>query len=231
MLRREDFLSGPVSVTAYDWVPELAQGYVRDLRLRWALEEAGFAYDAALLPHAERASSKNLARQPFGQVPAMQVGDLTMFESGACAWRIAEASKALLPEDTADWQACFSWFFAALDSLGQPIDLCGYLRFFADDREAAAKIEPQARDFLRLRLSRFADALGDRPFLVAGRFSIADLMTSVVLRNVETTGDLDAFPTLAAYVRRHTARPAFQRALEAQMRPFRENASKYTAAG
>jgi glutathione S-transferase len=230
-MRSEDFLRGPVSVTAYDWVPGLAQGFVRDLRLRWALEEAGFPYHADLLPHAERASAANLSRQPFGQVPAMQVGDLTMFESGACAWRIAEASEALLPDDVAERQACFSWFFAALDSLGQPIDLCGYLRFFAEDREAAEKIEPQARDFLRQRLSRFADALGERAYLVGERFTIADLMTSVVLRNVETTGDLDAFQTLSAYVRCHTARPAFQRALAAQMQPFRENATKYEAAG
>ncbi|WP_244487586.1 MULTISPECIES: glutathione S-transferase family protein [unclassified Aureimonas] len=231
MMKREDFLSGPVSVTAYDWVPGLAQGYVRDLRLRWALEEAGFPYDADLLPLAERASASNLTRQPFGQVPAMQVGDLSMFESGACAWRIAEASDVLLPDDATERQACFSWFFAALDSLGQPIDRCGYLRYFAEDREAAERIEPQARDFLRLRLSRLADALGDRPFLVGGRFTIADLMMSVVLRNAETTGDLDAFPALGDYVRRNTGRPAFQRAMEAQMQPFRKNAAKYEPAG
>lgn len=230
-MRREDFLRGPVRVTAYDWVPELAQGFVRDLRLRWALEEAGFPYQADLLPHAERDSPANLARQPFGQVPAMQVGDLTMFESGACAWRIAEASEALLPADPSERQACFSWFFAALDSLGHPIDLCAHLRFFAADREAAERIEPEARDLLRLKLQRLADALGNRPFLVGDRFTIADLMTTFVLRNVEATGDLDAFPALAAYVGRHTARPAFRQALAAQLQPFRENAARYEAAG
>ncbi len=230
-MKREDFLAGPVTVTAYDWVPELAQGFVRDLRLRWALEEAGFPYEAELLPHAERESPENLARQPFGQVPALSVAGRSMFESGACLWRIAEASDALLPADQAERDACFSWLFAALDSLSPPVDLLAFLRVFAGDREAARRLEPQASELLRAKLARFADALGGRPVLVGDRFTVADLAASFVLRNLEPTGDLDAFPTLKAYVERHTSRPAFRVALDAQMEPFRKNAARYAAAG
>lgn len=226
-MRRDDLIAGPVRLTAYDWVPALAQGYVRDLRVRWALEEARFSYEAALMPLAERAEPENLARQPFGQVPALQVGERSMFESGAIVWRIAEASQALLPAGEAERDACLSWYFAALDSLSTPIDLVNYLRFFAEDREAANRVERQAAEFLHLRLSRFANALGDRPFLVADRFTVADLMMVFVLRGIDRESDLDRYPALPAYIVRHTDRPAFQAALDAQMRPFRENAARY----
>ncbi|RIY01622.1 glutathione S-transferase family protein [Aureimonas flava] len=223
-------MQGPVTVTAYDWVPELAQGFVRDLRLRWALEEAGFAYEARLIPHSKRESAENLARQPFGQVPVLGVADRSMFESGACVWRIAEASDDLLPSAPAERDACFSWVFAALDTLSPAIDRLAFLRHFADDREAAERIEAQAAGLLRAKLAHLAAALGERPVLVGDRFTVADLLMAFVLRNVEANGDLAPFPALGAYVRRHTSRPAFARALEAQMAPFRENAARYAAA-
>ena len=229
-MTRDDFLRGPVTVTAYDWVPELAQGYVRDLRLRWALEEAGFAYEVELMPHAERENAANLLRQPFGQVPVLNVAGQSMFESGACLWRIAEASDVLLPADNTERDVCFSWVFAALDTMSPPIDLLAYLRVFADDREAAERIRPQASDLLRLKLAHLATALAQRPFLVGDRFTVADLLMTFVLRNVDAPGALAPFPTLEAYVRRHTARPAFQRALDAQLVTFNQNAGRYATA-
>jgi glutathione S-transferase len=229
-MRQDAFLNGTASVTAFDWVPAMAHGFVRDLRLRWALEEAGFAYEAELLPQGTQSEPANLARQPFGQVPTLTIDGRTMFESGACVWRIAEASDALLPTDEAARDSCFSWHFAALDTMEKPLGMLAVLRFFASDREAAKKLEPQAVEMLSGRLQRFADVLGDRHFLVADRFTVADLMMTFVLRSAERSGDLDGFATVKAYVERHASRPAFLRALEAQLQPFRENAEKYERA-
>jgi glutathione S-transferase len=223
----DDFHNKPITITAYDWVPDFAQGFVRDLRLRWALEEAGFPYEVEILAQGTQTAPANLARQPFGQIPTLTVGQQTMFESGACVWRIAEASDKLLPPGAAERDACFSWLFGAVDSLQEPINTLAFLRLFADDKEAAQKLEAQAAAMLRGRLSRFADALGDRPYLVADRFTVSDLMATFVLRGAEASHDLDPFPSLQAYVARHSARPAFRRALEGQMKPFRENAAKY----
>jgi glutathione S-transferase len=226
----DDFQNGPITITAYDWVPDFAQGFVRDLRLRWALEEASFPYQVEILAQGTQTGPANLARQPFGQIPTLTVGRQTMFESGACAWRIAEASDELLPRGSAERDACFCWLFGALDSLEEPINTVAFLRLFAEDKEAAQKLEGQALAMLRGRLSRLADALGERSFLVADRFTIADLMVTFVLRSAAAADDLDPFPSLKAYVEQHSARPAFRRALEGQMKPFRENATKYEAA-
>lgn len=226
----DNFSNAPITITAYDWVPDFAQGFVRDIRLRWALEEAGFPYQVEILEQGQQTAPANLARQPFGQIPTLTVGQQTMFESGACVWRIAEASDKLLPPNAADRDACFSWLFGALDSLEDPVNLVGFLRLFAENKDAAQKLQDQALALLRSRLSRFADALGDRHFLVAQRFTVADLMATLVLRTAASADGLSLFPSLEAYVERHTARPAFNRAMDGQMKPFRENAPKYEAA-
>ncbi|KQQ79526.1 glutathione S-transferase family protein [Aureimonas sp. Leaf324] len=222
----EAFRRGPIRITAYDWVPRFAEGHVRDLRLRWALEEAGLPYEVDLVAQGAQRGPANLQRQPFGQVPAMTVGGQTLFETGACVWRIAETSDALLPADEAERDACLSWTFAALDTIEKPIAMMAMLRFFTKDKAAAAAVEPDVSALLAERLGRLAGTLGDAPFLVGERFTVADLMMTAVLRDAEEV-DLQAFPSLIAYVARHEARPAFQAALDAQLVPFRENAARY----
>ncbi len=229
----------PVTITAYDWVPDFAQGLVRDLRLRWALEEAGMPYQVELVPQGTQAGPDNMSRQPFGQIPTLTAGPGTMFESGACLWRIAEASEALLPADKSGRDQCLSWTFAALNTVEPPLSMMATLFFFEQeprhfgiaDAGAVKAIRPAVRDSAVLRLAQLSDVLGNRPHLVADRFTVADLIMVAVLRIAESLDLLDDLPDLRRYISIHTARPAFQRALEEQLAPFRENAARYRTAG
>ncbi|TPW26445.1 glutathione S-transferase family protein [Pararhizobium mangrovi] len=223
------------TVTAYDWVPDFAQGHVRDLRVRWALEEEGLPYETDLLPQGTQGKPENLARQPFGQVPALTVDGKPMFESGACVWRIAEEGTVLLPKDTETRNACLSWHFAALNSVEPSLTMMAMLFFQAMNpdigEEGVAKVRPGIRSMAEKRLTQLADALGERDHLVADRFTTADLMMTTVLRTAESLDLLEPLPRLRAYLDHHTARPAFRAALEAQLQPFRENAPRYERAG
>jgi len=227
-----------LSVTAYDWVPDFAQGQVRDLRVCWALEEAEFPYEVELLPQGTQSRPENVARQPFGQVPVLEVDGHPLFESGAIVWRIAEASDTLLPAGVEERDRCFSWYVAALNTIEPPLGVLADLWFYeqmpeahgVEDPEAPARIRPAARAGAERRLKSLEDALGDRPVLVGKRFTAADLMTTTVLRIAKSLGVLDGFPALQAYVDRHTERPAFKRALAGQMKPFAENAATYQGA-
>ncbi|TKT69447.1 glutathione binding-like protein [Aquamicrobium sp. LC103] len=229
----------PVRITAYDWVPGFAQGLVRDLRLRWALEEAGLSYEVELVPQGTQAHGHNMSRQPFGQIPTLTADSGTMFESGACVWRIAEASEILLPKDKAERDQCLSWMFAALNTVEPPLSMMATLFFFEQeprhfgiaDAGAVATIRPAARDGAVLRLKQLADVLGKRQYLVADRFTVADLIMVTVLRIADSFELLDDQPDLRDYVSLHADRPAFRRALEGQLAPFRENAAKYEKKG
>ncbi len=207
-----------IKVFAFQNVPPFAQGLVRDLRVRWALEEAGIAYDAALLQQGDQATPDYRARQPFGQVPAYEEGPLSMFESGAIVLHIGERSETLLPKDEIGRARAMTWVFAALNSIEVVVGQLGDLFF----HQGEAWIEqrcPQLEAQVRKRLGELATALGDRPYL-EGRFTAGDLMMTTVLRNLRDTDILDGFPTLKAYQARCEARPAFQRALDAQMATF-----------
>lgn len=218
-----------IGVTAYDWVPSFAQGLVRDLRVRWALEEAGLAYRPIILEQGSQRGADNIARQPFGQVPAMEIDGQAMFESGAIVWRIAEASDRLLPSDRHQRDLALSWVFASLNTIEPPIAALVDLDFFAGDANAAAKLRDGAIKSVDKRLGQLQAALGDRDGLL-GEFSVADLMMTAVLRIPRHTDILQNFPALDAYVTRHTARPAFRKALADQLAPFRENAARYERA-
>ncbi|MGP3698567.1 glutathione S-transferase family protein [Rhodobacter sp. NSM] len=227
-----------MTVTAFDWVPSFAQGQVRDLRLRWALEEAGLPYEVNLLPQGTQGEPDHLAHQPFGQVPVLGLEGRTMFESGACVWRIAEESDALLPTDPALRDACLSWVFAALNTLEPPIMMLAMLWFFErwperfglEDREAPAKLRLPARGEVDKRLSQFAGALGDRETIVGDGFTVADLMLTAVLVTAARMDLLDDHPAVKAYYDRHTARPGFRKALADQLAAFEDNAARYQAA-
>lgn len=218
------------TVTAYDWVPPFAQGHVRDLRVRWALNEAGREHAVELIPQGQQTQPHNLARQPFGQVPAFsEDGDTWMFESGAICWTIAEGSDALLSHDPVARAHALSWTFAAVNSVEPTVSTYNFLKTFAKDRESADRLLPEAEALLTRRLSRLSDALSNDDWLVANTFCVADLTMVCVLRPVPDAL-LERYPNLMAYRERGIARPAFQAALAAQMLPFTANTARYTAA-
>ncbi|MDH2327086.1 glutathione S-transferase family protein [Cereibacter sp. SYSU M97828] len=216
-----------LSVTAFDWVPGFAQGLVRDLRVRWALEEAGIPYGVDLLNQGTQGGAANLARQPFGQVPSLRMGDGSMFESGAIVWRIAQESDVLLPSDAAGRDAALSWLFAALNTVEPPISMLAQLEIFSTDKEAATRLRPEIVDAIRLRLSALERELSGRDWLT-DRFTVGDLMMAAVLRMVDRDM-LGNFPAVSAYLDRCIDRPAFRKALADQLRPFAQNEARYAS--
>lgn len=204
-------------LTTYDWVPELPRGLVRDLRVRWALEEAGLAYRVESTPFRDRGPG-HVAAQPFGQVPWLTDGDVTLFESGAILLHLAEKSPALMPSDPRGRAEILAWVIAALNSVDLPSQPWALFRFMNLPGES-----PEARfvdDFLKLRLDRMEAVLAEREWLVGGRFSVADLLMADVMRQVERFDGLLNHPACRAYVARLTARPAFAKAYADQMAHF-----------
>ena len=209
-----------ITITAFKWVPPFAQGLVRDLRVRWALEEAGLRYDVKLLDQADQEAADYRAWQPFGQVPAYEENGLKLFESGAIALRIAERSENLLPGDPAARARAIQWLFAALNSIEPSIQNLGSIDLFYADQQWAKLRRPDAEAAVRKRLGELAAALGDTPYLDGARFTVGDLMMTTVLRILRHTALVAEQPALAAWLARCEARPAFQRALAGQMAPF-----------
>ena len=212
-----------IELTAFGWVPKFAEGYVKDLRVRWALEEAGLPYTATLIDDNVKRSEPYLRRQPFGQVPAYRDGEVEMFESGAIVLHIAAKSEALAPKGYAGARVA-SWVFAALNSV-EPYAQNLLQLSEADSLESWAKERREhAEAKLNERLAALATWLADKQYL-EGRFPAGDLIMTTVLRELVDCGALSHFPTRDLYRQRCEARPAFRRALEAQMRPFRESAA------
>ena len=210
-----------ITISAFRWVPPFAQGQVRDLRVRWALEEAGLPYRTRLLEQGDQDKADYRALQPFGQVPIFEEDGSVLFESGAIVLHLAERSEALLPEDAGARARAAQWLIAALNSVEPHIMNVAAVELFYADQEWAKLRRPGARDFALHRLGSLAKALGDKPYLDGERFTAGDLMMTTVLRIIPA---LVVDPRLTAYVERCTARPAFQRALDAQMGDFREAA-------
>ncbi len=210
-----------ITITAFKMVPPLAQGLVRDLRVRWALEEAGIPYDVRLIGLEDKREPDYMQRQPFGQVPVLQDGDLTLFESGAIVLHVGEKSEALLPREPVARERAKAWVFAALNSIEIAVTDLAHIDFFFADQEWAKLRRPGAEEFLLFRLGDLAGWLGDKDYLEGERFTAGDLMMVSVLRILRETDIVARFPNLAAYQARCEARPAFKRALEGQMAPFR----------
>jgi glutathione S-transferase len=210
-----------IEITAFRWVPEFAQGLVRDLRVRWALEEAGLDYRVRLLG-GER-PAEYLLEQPFDQVPCFNDGTVKIFESGAIVQYIGEQSEALLPRDPQGRYRAIQWSYAAVNSVEPSFLNVFAVTVFYADQEWAKLRRQGAIDFAKLKLKRVADWLGDKQWLEGDRFTIGDLIMVTVLRNLRHTDLLEAFPNLVAYKERGEARPAFQRALADQLAPFAAN--------
>ena len=208
-----------ITITAYDWVPPIVQGLVRDLRVRWALEEAGLPYRVELIDLRNKPADYS-AWQPWSQVPAYEEDGLRLFESGAIVLHIAKKSPALAPTDPAARERMTCWLFAALNSVEPPMQELVLLDFQHADKDWAKVRRPMVVEFVQRRLKGVADSLGDREFL-EGDFTAADLMMSTVLRMAERVGMVEE-AGLGAYHARCETRPAFQRALAAQLADFKD---------
>jgi glutathione S-transferase len=209
-----------IKVTAFRWVPPFAQGLVRDLRVRWALEEAGLPYEQILIGPEDQKSAEYRRLQPFGQVPVMHDGDFTLFESASIVMYIAEKSGTLLPQDIGERARVLTWMFAALNSVEPHVSNLNQIDLFNANEDWAKQRRPAAEMTLRGRLESLSKALGDRPYLVGGAFSAADLLMTTVLRFLRHTSIVADYPNLLAFKERGEARPAFQRALAAQLANF-----------
>ena len=209
-----------ITVSVFGWVPEFVRGLVRDLRVRWALEEAGLSYDEHVLKDGERETPEYLALQPFGQVPAYRDDEVSLFESAGIVHHIAQKSPVLMPNDPALAAQVTSWMFAAMNSVEPPIqNLTSIDLFFANEEWAKAR-RAGAADQVRARLKALAAYLDGKDYLVGGSFTAADLLMSSVLLLLRHTDMLDEYPVLVAYKARCHARPGYEKALNDQLATF-----------
>ncbi|GGC65278.1 glutathione S-transferase family protein [Undibacterium terreum] len=205
-----------ITITAFERSPDGGKGLARDTRVRWALEEAGLAYEVRLVPFRAMKEAEHLALHPFGQIPTYEEGDLVLFETGSIVFHIAETHAGLLPADANARARTITWMFAALNTVEPPILDLGTARLLEGDKPWHAERLPLVQDRIRTRLTQLAHRLGDAEWL-DGAFTAGDLLMVSVLLRLRSSGILDEYPTLAAYVARGEARPAYQRAFAAQL--------------
>lgn len=206
-------------LTAFATSPDRGQGLARDMRVRWALEELAVPYDVQLLSFAELKQPVHLARNPFGQIPTWQDGDQVLFESGAIVLHLAEQHAGLLPADPDARMRAIMWVFAALNTVEPPIVERSMAWVLERDQRWYAQRLPMLEERVRTRLSQLSAWLGRAAWL-DGDFSVGDLMMVSVLLRLKSSGLLDEYPKVAAYVGRATQRPAYQRAFAAQLQVF-----------
>lgn len=209
-------------LTVFERSPDQGRGLARDMRVRWALEEVGQAYDTRLVSFAEMKEPEHRARQPFGQIPSWEEDGLTLFESGAIVLHIAERRPGLLPADSAARARAIGWMFAALNTIEPVIVEREVARYLEGDRPWSAERLAMIDARIRRRLDELAERLGDADWL-DGAFSAGDLMMVTVLRRLEGSGILADLPTLDRYIARATARPAYLRAFEAQLAVYSQS--------
>jgi glutathione S-transferase len=212
-----------ITLTAFEQSPDRGRGLARDTRLRWALEEVGQPYEVRLMSFQALKEPAHLALNPFGQIPTYQEGDLALFETGAIILHIAQRHAGLLPENVDARARAITWLFAALNTVEPPILELANARLLEADKPWSAVRMPLVEDRVHARLTPLAAHLGGADWL-DGAFSAGDLMMVSVLLRLRSSGLLDPHPTLAAYVARGEARPAYQRAFAAQLAVFMANA-------
>ncbi|SFR87554.1 glutathione S-transferase [Stenotrophomonas maltophilia] len=206
-------------LTAFATSPDRGQGLARDMRVRWALEELGVAYDVQLLSFAEMKQPAHLARHPFGQIPTYQEGERVLFESGAILLHLAERHHGLLPAGDSARMRAIMWMFAALNTVEPPIVERSMAWLLEREQPWYAQRQVMLDERVRTRLSQLSAWLGDKTWL-EDEFSVGDLMMVAVLLRLQSSGMIDGYPTLVAYVARATERPAYQRAFAAQLAVF-----------
>jgi glutathione S-transferase len=210
-----------ITISAFRWVPDFAQGQVRDLRARWALEEAGLSYRTRLLDQGDQDKPDYRDLQPFGQVPIFQEDGFVLFETGAIVLHVGQRCEALLPREPAARARATQWLIAGLNSIEPFVMEVARIDIFYADQEWAKQRRPGAVAFAQRRLAGLSKALGDKPYLDGERFTAGDLMMTTVLRILKHTDIVTSDKRLAGYIERCTARPAFTRALDAQMADFK----------
>ncbi|KUR80651.1 glutathione S-transferase family protein [Novosphingobium sp. FSW06-99] len=207
------------TITAFDHSPDRGRGLARDMRVRWALEEVGQPYTVLSVPWAAMKHPDHRARNPFGQIPTFHEGDLALFESGAIVLHIAERHGGLLPDDASARARAIAWMFAALNTVEPPVVELSMAFLVERDQPWYEARRPMLVERVQARLRELSDHLGNADWL-DGAFSAGDLLMVTVLRRLGSTGLLDGYPTLAAYIARAEARPAYARAFAAQLAAF-----------
>jgi glutathione S-transferase len=207
------------TITAFEASPDRGRGLARDMRVRWALEEVGQPYDVRLLSFAEMKQPEHLARQPFGQIPTYEAGDLVLFECGAIVLHLAERHPGLLPADPDARARAVTWLICALNTMEPPIVQREQAILFERDKPWFEERGAMLDDRVKVRLNQLSARLGDADWL-DGDFSVGDLMMVEVLLRPAAFNLLEDWPNLQAYVARAQARPAFQRAFAAQKAVF-----------
>ena len=204
------------TITAFARSPDRGRGLARDMRVRWALEEVGQPYNVRLVSFSEMKEPAHRALHPFGQIPTYEEGELALFETGAIVFHIAERHPGLLPDDANARARAITWMFAALNTVEPPILELANARLLEGDKPWNKERLPLVADRVRKPLDPLSARLGDADWL-DGEFSAGDLMMVSVLLRLRSSGLLDEFPNLAAYVARGEARPAYKRAFAAQL--------------
>ena len=205
-----------ITITAFERSPDGGKGLARDTRVRWALEEVGQPYEVRLVSFRALREPAHLALHPFGQIPTYEEGDLAIFETGAIVFHIAQRHVGLLPDDANARARAITWIFAALNTVEPPILELGTARILESDKSWYEERLPLVLDRVRNRLDQLSGRLGDADWL-DGPFSAGDLMMVSVLIRLKSSGILNEYPNLAAYVARGEARTAYKRAFEAQL--------------
>src|SRR5271155_4641190 len=205
-----------ITITAFERSPDGGRGLARDMRVRWALEEVGQAYEVRPVSMSAMKDAAHLALHPFGQIPTYEEGDLALFETGAIVLHVAQRHADLLPQDANGRARAITWMFAALNTVEPAILELTTARLLEGDKPWTKERLPLVEDRIRDRLKQLSAHLGDADWLDGG-FSAGDLMMVSVLLRLKLSGILDEFPNLAAYVARGQARPAYKRAFEAQL--------------
>jgi glutathione S-transferase len=207
------------TITAFERSPDRGRGLARDMRVRWALEEAGQPYEVRLVSFNAMKEPAHRKLHPFGQIPTYEEGDLALFESGAIIFHIAERHAGLLPDDANARARALAWMFAALNTVEPPILDLVIAKLVEGDKPWYEQRLPVVQDRLRVRLGELSDRLDDAEWL-DGAFSAGDLLMVGVLIRLKASGMLDHYPNLSAYVARGEARPAYKRAFDAQLAVF-----------
>lgn len=207
------------TITAFETSPDQGKGLARDMRVRWALEEVGQAYQVRLVSFSAMKKAAHRARHPFGQIPTYEEGDLALFESGAIVFHIAQHHAGLLPESDPARARAITWMFAAVSTLEPPILELQTVKFAERDKPWSELRLPLVIERIHVRLRDLSACLGDAQWL-DGAFSAGDLMMAGVLTRLKPSGLLNEYPNLAGYVARAEARPAYERAFAAQLAVF-----------
>jgi len=205
-----------ITITAFERSPDGGKGLARDTRVRWALEEVGQPYEVRLVSFAAMKEPAHLKLHPFGKIPTYEEGDLVLFETGSIVLHIAKRHAGLLPDDANARARAITWMFAALNTVEPPILELVNAKLIEGDKPWAKERQPIVVDRLRVPLNQLAARLGDAEWLDGG-FSAGDLIMVSVLLRLKPSGLLNEFPSLAAYVARGEARPAYKRAFAAQL--------------